>query len=88
MSPDKGPPDLCPRTTTSVPQLRRRSPGVLPVGRILIVNPLVPTPMDAVAALMGLAITLLVLAVLVASAVRVTRRRREPPGTSTTEVSG
>jgi ABC-type phosphate transport system permease subunit len=41
--------------------------------------------MDVAAALMGLALTLLVLSVLVAFVVRVTRRRRELPSTSTTE---
>ncbi len=55
------------------------------MGRLLVVNPLVPTPMDAVSALVWWAMALLVLSVLVALVVRVTRRRRELPSTSTTE---
>lgn len=60
--------------------------GPLLVGRLLIVNPLVPTPMDAVASLVGLAVTLLLLSVLAALVVRVTRRRRETPTMLTNEV--
>ena len=65
-----------------------RIPGHLLVGRPLIVNPLVPTPMDAVASLVGLAVTLLLLSVLAALVVRVTRRRREAPTMSMNEVDG
>ena len=56
------------------------------MGRLLVVNPLVPTSMDVAAALVWWAVALLVLSVLVAIVVRVTRRRRELPSTSTTEV--
>lgn len=60
--------------------------GHLLVGKLLVVNPLVPTPMDAVASLVGLAVTLLLLSVLAALVVRVTRRRRETTIMSTNEV--
>ena len=50
------------------------------MGRLRVVNPLVPTPMDVVAALVWWAMALLVLSVLVAFVVRVTRRRRARSG--------
>lgn len=58
------------------------------VGRLLVVNPLVPAPMDAVAALVWWALALLVLSVLVALVVRQTRRRHARTGAATTEVGG
>lgn len=58
------------------------------MGRLLVVNPLVPTSMDVVAALVWWAMDLLVLSVLVAFVVRVTRQRRDSPGAATTEVGG
>ena len=60
--------------------------GGLLVGRLLVVNPLVPTPMDAVAALVWGAMALLALSVLVALVVRLTRRRRARSGAAPTEV--
>ena len=65
-----------------------RITGGLLVGRLRVVNPLVPTPMDVVAALVWWAMALLVLSVLVAFVVRVTRRRRARSGAAPTEVGG
>lgn len=58
------------------------------MGTLLIMNPLVPTSMDVVAALVWWAMALLVLSVLVAFGVRVTRRRRTRSGAAPTEVGG
>jgi hypothetical protein len=58
------------------------------VGRLLVVNPLVPTSMDVGAALVWWAMALLVLSVLVALVVRVARRRRARSGAAPTEVGG
>ena len=60
----------------------------MPVGTLLIMNPLVPTSMDVVAALVWWAMAPLVLSVLVASVVRVTRRRRARSGTAPAGVGG
>lgn len=83
--PRQVPDRTCARTMVLVPPTPARITGGLLVGRLPIVNPLVPTPMDVVAGWVGLAITVLMLSVLVALAVRVTRRRREPPSTPTIE---
>ena len=58
------------------------------MGSLRVVNPLVPTPMDVVAALVWWAMALLVLSVLGAFVVRVTRRRRARSGAAPTEVGG
>ena len=58
------------------------------MGRLRVVNPLVPTSMDVVSALVWWAMALLVLSVLVAFVVRVTRRRRTRSGAAPTEVGG
>ena len=58
------------------------------VGRLRVVNPLVPTSMDVVAALVWWAMALLVVSVLVAFVVRVTRRRRARSGAAPTKVGG
>ena len=58
------------------------------MGRLRVVNPLVPTSMDVVSALVWWAMALLVLSVLVAFGVRVTRRRRTRSGAAPTEVGG
>ena len=60
----------------------------MPVGTLLVMNPLVPTSMDVVAALVWWAMALLVVSVLVAFVVRVTRRRRARSGAAPTEVGG
>jgi heme exporter protein D len=52
------------------------------------VNPLVPTSMDVVAALVWWAMALLVVSVLVAFVVRVVRRRRARSGAEPTGVGG
>ena len=58
------------------------------MGTLLIMNPLVPTSMDVVAALVWWALALLVVSVLVAFVVRVVRRRRARSGAAPTRVSG
>ena len=55
------------------------------MGRLLYMNPLVPTPMDVVATLVGLALTVMVLSVLVALVMRVVRRARTSPSASESE---
>ena len=58
------------------------------MGRLRVVNPLVPTSMDVVASLVWWAMALLVLSVLVAFVMRVTRRRRARSGAAPTEMVG
>ena len=58
------------------------------MGTLLIMNPLVPTSMDVVAALVWWALALLVVSVLVAFVVRVVRRRRARSGAAPTGVGG
>lgn len=58
------------------------------MGTLLIMNPLVPTSMDVVAALVWWAMALLVVSVLVAFVVRVVRRRRARSGAEPTVVGG